>query len=304
MLGPQVLLVAGTHGNEINGPWLFEQWSRKPNLINTHGLNFHRVIGNPAAYKIGKRYIDRDLNRSFQEHLLIDDYPSDSEILRARELIDLYGPNGLNPSNIAIDIHSTTSSMGSSLVVYERRASDLALASLIQARLGLPIYLHEGDQTQKGFLVERWPCGLVVEIGPVSQMVVSSTIVSQIRLILEAFFKSLQEVETKTVSFPDRLIVHRHLRSLDLPKDSKGFPVACLHPDIQGKDWQPIHCGSPLFLDFDGSLFRFEEEDPLVPVFINEAAYSEKNICMSLTKREIWPMHKDWESALEKIVCS
>ena len=47
----QVLLVAGTHGNEINGIWLFEQWEKSPFLINTHGIKTYKVIGNPEAKK-------------------------------------------------------------------------------------------------------------------------------------------------------------------------------------------------------------------------------------------------------------
>ena len=75
--------------------------------------------------------------------------------------------------------------MGSSLVVYGRRPTDLALAALIQARLGLPVYLYEADQTQQGFLVEQWPCGLVVEIGPVPQMLIDARIVSQTRVAVQ-----------------------------------------------------------------------------------------------------------------------
>ena len=68
---------------------------------------------------------------------------SDSyEIMRARELVSSFGPNGSNACKIAIDLHSTTSSMGSCLVVYGRRPADLALAALMQSRLGLPIYLQ------------------------------------------------------------------------------------------------------------------------------------------------------------------
>ena len=50
----QVLLVAGTHGNEINPIWLFEQWEKLAVLINTYGIATHKVIGNPKAYKAGK----------------------------------------------------------------------------------------------------------------------------------------------------------------------------------------------------------------------------------------------------------
>ena len=67
MMQLQVLLVAGTHGNEINGIFLFEQWEKLPLLINTYGIKTQNVIGNPEAKKAGKRYIHKDLNRSFEK---------------------------------------------------------------------------------------------------------------------------------------------------------------------------------------------------------------------------------------------
>ena len=33
-----VLVVAGTHGNEVNAPWLLQQWQANPDLINVAGL--------------------------------------------------------------------------------------------------------------------------------------------------------------------------------------------------------------------------------------------------------------------------
>ena len=69
----QVLLVAGTHGNEVNGIFLFEQWEKSPLLINTYGIKTHKVIGNPEAKKAGKRYIHQDLNRSFNEESFLSD---------------------------------------------------------------------------------------------------------------------------------------------------------------------------------------------------------------------------------------
>ena len=169
MMQLQVLLVAGTHGNEINGIWLFDEWERSSFLINTYGIKTFKVIGNPEAKKAGKRYIHNDLNRSFQEESLLSNNFLNFEGGRANELVNLFGETGQNPCQIALDFHTTTASMGSCLVVYGRRDADLALASLIQNQLGLPIYLHESDKKQTGFLVESWPCGLVVEIGPIAQ---------------------------------------------------------------------------------------------------------------------------------------
>jgi aspartoacylase len=36
-------------------------------------------------------------------------------------------------------------------------------------------------------------------------------------------------------------------------------------------------------------------------VFINEAAYGEKGIALSLTRREIWPVARDWEAGLREL---
>lgn len=41
-----------------------------------------------------------------------------------------------------------------------------------------------------------------------------------------------------------------------------------------------------------------------VPVFINEAAYAEKRIALSLTRREVWPVEDAWRTALEQLLKS
>ncbi len=299
MAGPQVLLVAGTHGNEVNGPWLIEQWSKTPNLINNYGVRFASTIGNPLAFEAGVRYLDRDLNRSFRAEFLRSTDSSDRELMRARKLLDLYGPLGRNACKIAIDIHSTTASMGSCLVIYGRRSSDLALAALVQKLIGLPVYLHEEDEAQKGFLVESWPCGLVIEVGPVAQSVLQFEIVEKTRLALEACFECIASISEGSTIYPRGLIIHRHIASFDFPRDLRGNIVGLIHPLIEGKDWQPIKAGVPLFVGADGDGICVEHDECLIPVFINEAAYAEKNIAMSLTKREFWPFDVSWKNSLE-----
>ena len=53
---------------------------------------------------------------------------------------------------------------------------------------------------------------------------------------------------------------------------------------------------------FNGEIIRFEEEEPYIPVFINEAAYVEKNMAMSFTKRELWDFKKEWKQTLIDLV--
>ncbi len=298
----QILLCAGTHGNEINAPWLLDHWERDKGLINTFGLNIIPLKTNPKAIDLGKRYLNRDLNRCFQKELINSNDIRDYEVLRAKEILKAYGPKGDNPCQIAFDLHSTTASMGSSIVMYGRRPSDLALASLIQSSLGLPIYLHEGDVAQQGFLVESWPCGLVFEIGPVPQGNLSAIILEKNRLILEKTFQMIQAILTEKITFPESLIVHRHIRSIDYPRNSNGDLIGYIHPKIQGNDWHPINKETPIFIIGKNQFIKYDGESGLIPVFVNEAAYIEKNIAMTLTKREVWPFNNSWGKELYELV--
>lgn len=299
----QVLVVAGTHGNERNAPWLLEHWLAHPGALDGSGLGLQLVIGNPAAFAAGRRYLDRDLNRSFTSALLEAPGPADREVQRARELLALHGPAGTQPCALVLDLHSTTAAMGNSLVVYGRRPADLALAAGIQALLGLPIYLHEDDANQQGFLLERWPCGLVIEVGPVPQGVVNAAICHQTQRALEAALAVLACSRRGDLVLPRGLTVHRHLGSLDLPRHPDGSPAACLHPLRQHRDWQVIRPGDPLFITAGGETLRYEPTDPepLWPVFINEAAYGEKGIALSLTRRERWRCEAPWAEGLQQL---
>ena len=300
---PRLLVVAATHGNERNAAWLLEQWRRRPALLASAGLELELVIGNPDALAANRRYIDRDLNRSFAPELLADPARQDREIQRARTLLASHGPAGERPCPVVIDLHSTTSAMGNSLVVYGRRPADLALAAAIQARLGLPIYLHEADHAQTGFLVERWPCGLVIEVGPVPQGVLQAAICRQTQLALEAACASLADAAAGALRLPQGLTVHCHSGSLDLPRDARDQPTAVVHPHRQHRDWHPLQSGDALFWQADGTVQRASEATPGLasspwPVFINEAAYGEKHIALSLTRRERWVCDPSWAAAL------
>jgi aspartoacylase len=207
---------------------------------------------------------------------------------------------------VALDLHSTTAAMGCCLVVYGRRPADLALAAGVQRRLGLPIYLHEADPSQTGYLVERWPCGLVVEVGPVPQGVLSAPIVRQTRLALEAALAVLAAARRGRLALPPELVVHRHLGSIDLPRHPDGRPAAVVHPDRLHRDWHPIQPGDPLFLTADGATIPYSPQAgdaaaPVWAVFISEAAYGEKGIALSLTRRESWPVDTGWNRALEAL---
>jgi len=310
--GPQagakgkVLVVAGTHGNECNAPWLLDAWARLPGRLDSSGLALCPLIGNPDALAQSRRYLDRDLNRSFQPALLADPARQERELVRARSLLADHAPEAADPCLVVIDLHSTTAAMGNCLVVYGRRRADLALAAALQQKLGLPVYLHEGDPHQNGYLAEAWPCGLVIEVGPVPQGVLTAAVVLQTAIALEATLALLAGARQGRLPQPTHLVVHRHRQSLDLPRHGNGSPAAVIHPLRQHRDWQPLRAGDPLFQATDGGTIAYSPPAGLEnqlgwPVFINEAAYGEKGIALSLTSRERWPVQPSWSEALQAL---
>ena len=89
---------------------------------------------------------------------------------------------------------------------------------------------------------------------------------------------------------------------MDFPRDGKGNIDGFVHPLRQSKDWRKLKKNDELFFKLNGETIRFEEDESYIPVFINEAAYMEKNIAMSFTKRELLDIKKVWKQSLIDLV--
>ena len=151
-------------------------------------------------------------------------------------------------------------------------------------------------------MVERWPCGLVIEVGPVPQSVRRHDIVQQTHLALQSVFQVIAAVVCGQACYPRKLVLHRHLHSLDLTRADPGEAAALIHPQLQGRDWLPLRSGDPLFVSAQGTTIPYNGPDGAIPVFINEAAYAEKAIALSLTSREEWPLSRSWTEALAQLL--
>tara|TARA_Y100000589_G_C27166723_1_gene635095 strand:+ start:993 stop:1895 length:903 start_codon:yes stop_codon:yes gene_type:complete len=283
------LIVSGTHGNEINPIFAVKKFEKLKQL-NSESSDLKFILGNPNAYKEGKRYIDIDLNRSFNENKGMSNKKLNKnlyELSRARELLSNFGPESALSYQTVIDLHTTTSCMGTSVVLYGRRPKDFCLAALLQSKFGLPIYLYEKDFNQTGFLVEAWPCGLVIEIGPVAQNHYDPLIVESFLIILNYLDSLSADFRNFHRKLPKQITVFVHQKSIDYPRDHNGEIIGLIHPSRVNQDWIRIQKGDPLFLNIENETISYEETSMVYPVFIGEAAYKEKNIAMSFTKREI-----------------
>jgi len=297
----RILIVSGTHGNEINAIRAVKQFNTEKNTLK-HGIKYEYIIGNPIASEKGCRYIDVDLNRSFKESKNYDKHKNSCyEINRANFLVDKFGINGSNPCQIAIDLHTTTANMGTSIVMYGRRLKDFCLAALLQNKFGLPIYLHEKDKAQTGFLVEAWPCGLVIEIGPVAQNFYDPEIINRFSIIISSLREEIDKLKNKLIKLPEKLVIHVHQGSIDYPRDEKGDIDGLIHPERINQDWKLIKKGDPLFLDSKGIIHEYANDELIWPVFIGEVAYKEKKIAMSFTKKEVICTNNQWVQEFESL---
>lgn len=101
----KILIIGATHGNELLGPKLYQCLLQKRSPLLEY-IDF--IIGNPRAYAAKKRYVDTDLNRSYQSHA--DGY----ETKRADEIrkyIEATQPD------LVLDMHTTTCVQPNCLIV-------------------------------------------------------------------------------------------------------------------------------------------------------------------------------------------
>ncbi len=83
----QVLLVAGTHGNELSGIYLNKLIKERLYAADRSTFSTTSVIANPKAVEQNIRYVDTDLNRQFS-NANNDDTSGLAEYTVARQFID------------------------------------------------------------------------------------------------------------------------------------------------------------------------------------------------------------------------
>jgi succinylglutamate desuccinylase len=273
----RVLIVGGTHGNELTGIYLVQSGA----LGDLRAFSFECVtlLANPGAIAANRRYIDHDLNRSFNQTNSIQGQEADL----ARVIRDRFGVDGSEAVDVIIDLHTTTANMGTTLIIDEVSPDALPLAAMLCAQdPSLKVYSSWGS-SRRDALRTIAPLGLCIEVGPVAQGTLDATAFKQTQTLLELVLQTLERINLE--GFPSSrpaVTVYRHSGTIDYPRDATGKLSAMIHPDLQHHNYALLQSGDALFLDFTGRTIEYNG-DPTYPVFINEAAYYEKGIAMILT---------------------
>ncbi|HTL89418.1 MAG TPA: aspartoacylase [Leptolyngbya sp.] len=282
-----VVIVGGTHGNERIGIHLEKKFSQRPALVQRPSFSTQVLLGNPEATAAGVRYLDRDLNRSFERDRLQNQNLTSYEDRQARQIAQKIESSSHAPVDVIVDMHSTTSNVGLTVIIDQEEGFALKLAAYLQQQnSSIKVYSTAGAGRNRDALRSLAKFGFCIEVGPVAQGVLDADLFQKTEALVYMILDYLEQYNRHQVSLLNcSLTLYRHLGTIDYPRNEHREIQAMIHPQLQSKDYQPLYPGDPMFLTFDGETMSYEGTEIVYPMFINEAAYYEKEIAMCLTQK-------------------
>ena len=281
----KVAIVGGTHGNELAGIYLINEWQQS-NFSKRPSFSTELLLANTNAIEINRRYQDCDLNRQFAKRSLDDYGLSRYEESRAKVINQQLGPKGASKTDLVIDLHNTTSNMGPTLLIPQKGEFYDLLAIYVKTHMPeAVIFLDEDHKSndEHHLLCTIGRYGVIVEVGPVPQGVLKHEVTSQMQTMTSLILDFVEAYNNEALDdLPQSIDAFRYLHSLTLPVDDNNRRIGMVHQHVEGNDFKPLNPGDPLFALLSGETVFYEGETTVYPTFINEAAYYDNNLAMSL----------------------
>ncbi len=285
----RVAIVGGTHGNEFTGAYLIKKFAQFPELIARPNFETVTLLANPQAFAAARRYIDKDLNRCFLKQDLQNPNLNAYEELQAKSIQNRLATKGDKQTDFILDLHSTTSNMGLTIILVNTHPFNLQLAAyLSEINPLVNIYYCAFESiAENPFVNSLCELGFAIEVGPIAQGILKAKLFQQTEELIHGVLDYIEQFNQGQIfTTNEALTLYHHLSVIDYPKKDDGTIFGMIHPQLQDKDYQALNPGDPMFLTFDNKTIVYEGESTVWPVFINEAAYYEKGIAMAFTKKE------------------
>ena len=285
----RVVIVGGTHGNELTGIYLVKKFDRAPELIGRSTFETIALLANPKACEMGRRYVDIDLNRCFRQQDLQNPDLSSYEAQRAKEIYRSFSSKNTQQQNLIIDLHSTTSNMGLTFILASQDSFNLQLAAhLTFVYPHLKLLASITNNQDSPLLRSISPLGGTLEVGAVAQGVLDASLFQQTEEVIGTILDLVETYNQGTAAAAKNpLTIYHSIGAIDYPRNEQGEIQAMIHPQLQYRDYEPLNPGDPMFLTFDGESVLYEGTSTVYPIFINEAAYYEKGMAMCFAQKQI-----------------
>ena len=161
----KIALVGGTHGGELTGIFLVKKFQQSPHLIERYGFETVTFISNEKAVEVGTRYIDIDLNRAFNRQDLKNPQLTNYEQSLAKKIAQRIEEEKID---LILDLHSTTSNMGLTLILHGDNPDLLKMAGyLTQTNSKVRILQHKLNK-QASYLISSVELGITIEVGAIA----------------------------------------------------------------------------------------------------------------------------------------
>lgn len=280
----KVLLVAGTHGNELSGIYLQKLIKERLYIADRTTFSTTNVIANPEAVKRNVRFVDTDLNRQFSEGNNTES--DENEVRLAKQWSSKYGDEN---SQLVIDLHNTTSNMGATLILLSNNPFYSKMGAYVKQRMPNANILFEDRKPwdEQPYLCTSGKYGVMIEVGDQAHGSLKYEILELMKTMLGYVLDYVEKHNLGQIERLEDYPAFFYTEEIKIPLDIDGLRLATVHPTICGKDFEVVKTGEPLLATFFGYDIHWEKSHDIYPHFINESAYSSANIAMALATKKL-----------------
>lgn len=280
----KILLVAGTHGNELSGIYLKKLIKERLYLADRSTFSTSCVIANPQAVKRNVRFVDTDLNRQFAEDNGIES--DENEVKLAKQWVAKYGSEN---NQLTIDLHNTTSNMGATLILLSNDPFYSKMGAYVKQRMPNANILFEERKpwNEQPYLCTAGKHGVMIEVGAQAHGSLQYETLELMKTMLGYVLDYVEKHNLKQIENLEEYSAFFYTEEVKIPLDIDGLRLATVHPTICGKDFEVVKPGEPLLATFFGYDIHWEKQHDIYPHFINESAYCSENIAMALATKKL-----------------
>ena len=285
-----IMVLGGTHGNELTGVRLIEQWATLAPTLKRPSLKLSNRMANQRAVDQRVRFVDQDLNRQFVEGDDSEQPQSAHEQALASTLRNEFGPDSDAQPDLIIDVHNTTSQMGATLILVDDDRFNQQMARYVSQAMPKCNVLLENEKpySQHPYLCTMGKRGVMIEMGAQPQGVCRADIFADCMDLLNHILDFCEAYNNRSVGDLPTCEVYQFGELVYFPLDENDNVCALVAPTLQDGDFTAIAPGDTIFEGFDGSKIVWEGESVTYPHFINEAAYQQSHVAFSTANKIVW----------------